>query len=75
MKVLLYQSNRQADPSRCPPWPEGMPMLMLTYEQWLDERGMHPRDVDRLSRGELFWLPVIAAAKREAAATLARAKA
>jgi hypothetical protein len=47
---------------------------MLTYDQWLEDRGMHPRDVDRLSRSELFWLPVFAAAKREAAETLARAK-
>jgi hypothetical protein len=43
---------------------------MFTYDQWLDERGMHPRDVDRLSRDELFWLPVIHSAKRDAAAQL-----
>ena len=44
---------------------------MMTYDQWLDERGMHPRDVDRLYADELFWLPVIAAARREAGEQLA----
>lgn len=44
---------------------------MMTYDQWLEERGMHPRDVDRLYRDELFWLPVIKAAKSEAAEQLA----
>lgn len=44
---------------------------MMTYDQWLDERGMHPRDVDRLYRDELFWLPVIATAKRKAAEQVA----
>lgn len=45
---------------------------MLTYDRWLDERGMHPRQVDQLTRSELFWLPVIAEAKREAARQLAK---
>ena len=44
---------------------------MLLYDRWLDERGMHPRDVDRLTRDELFWLPVIKAAKSDAAEQLA----
>ena len=69
MRVFLFQNNRQADQTRCPPWPDGFPTLMLTYDRWL-ERGMHPRDVDRLSRAELFWLPVISAAKRDAAEQL-----
>jgi hypothetical protein len=43
---------------------------MMTYDQWLDERGMHPRQVDELTRAELFWLPVIRAAKQDAAAQL-----
>ena len=47
---------------------------MMMYDQWLDERGMHPRDVDRLYRGELFWLPVIKAAKQQAAEQLAKVK-
>lgn len=51
--------------------PQGFPPHMMTYHQWLDERGMHPRDVDRLTRGELFWLPVIASARRAASEQLA----
>ena len=43
----------------------------MTYDQWLEERGMHPRDVDRLYRDELFWLPVIASARRKAGEQLA----
>ena len=43
---------------------------MLLYDQFADERGWHPRDVDRLTRDELFWLPVIKAAKADAAAQL-----
>lgn len=31
----------------------------------------HPRDVDRLSREELFWLPVILEAEQDAAEQLA----
>ncbi len=53
------------------PLPKGFPPHVMVYDQWLDERGMHPRDVDRLYRDELFWLPVIAAAKRDAADQLA----
>ena len=44
---------------------------MMIYDRWLDERGMHPRDVDRLTRDELFWLPVIKTAKQDAAEQLA----
>ena len=40
---------------------------MLTYDRFADERGLHPRDVDQLSRAELFWLPVIREAKEDAA--------
>ena len=43
---------------------------MMLYDRWLSERGMHPRDVDRLSRLELFWLPVISDAKADAARQL-----
>lgn len=45
---------------------------MLTYDRFADERGWDPRIVDRLTRAELFWLPVIAEAKREAARQLAK---
>lgn len=51
--------------------PDGFPPHVLVYDQWLDERGMHPRDVDRLYRDELFWLPVVKAAKRDAAEQVA----
>ena len=51
--------------------PDGFPPHMMTYAQWLDEHGMHPRDVDRLYRDELFWLPVIKTAKADAAGQLA----
>jgi hypothetical protein len=65
--MFLFQLNKQADQAFCPKPPDGFPPLMMTYDRWLDERGMHPRDVDRLTRAELFWLPVISAAKRDAA--------
>ncbi len=48
---------------------------MMVYHRFRRDMGMHPREVDRLSRAELFWLPVIAAAEDEAAETLARAQA
>ena len=51
--------------------PDRFPPHMLLYDRWLDERGMHPRDVDRLTRDELFWLPVIKMAKTDAAEQLA----
>lgn len=69
-RVFLFQSNPQADQSRCPAWPDGFPVRMLTYDKWDEERGMHPRDVDRLYSDELFWLPVVRAAKLEAAEAL-----
>jgi hypothetical protein len=71
-RMFLFQANRQADQSHelAPKPPEGFPPHMMTYDQWLSERGMHPRDVDRLTRDELFWLPVIQAAKQDAAAQL-----
>ena len=69
--MFLFRSNRQADQSRCPPLPEGFPAVMFTYDRFADERGWDPRIVDRLTRAELFWLPVISAAKRDAAEQLA----
>jgi hypothetical protein len=39
---------------------------MLTYDRFSDERGWHPRQVDALTPDELFWLPVVHAAKAEA---------
>ena len=68
--MFLFQANRQADQAFCPEPPEGFPGYMMAYDRWLD-RGMHPRDVDRLTRAELFWLPVIADAKADAARQLA----
>ena len=65
--MFLFQLNRQADQSFCPPPPDGFPAHMMTYDRWLSERNMHPRDVDRLTRDELFWLPVIQDAKEDAA--------
>jgi hypothetical protein len=43
---------------------------MLLYDRWADERGWPPEVVRRLRRKELFWLPVIKAAKAEAAGQL-----
>jgi hypothetical protein len=43
---------------------------MMTYDQFADERGWHPRQVDQLTRAELFWLPVIRDAKQDAAAQI-----
>lgn len=64
--MFLFQANRQADQAFCPEPPDGFPGHMMLYDRWLSERGMHPRDVDRLTRLELFWLPVIADAKADA---------
>jgi hypothetical protein len=47
---------------------------MLMYDRWADERGWPPEVVRRLRRQELFWLPVIKAAKAEAVETLAKVK-
>ena len=73
-RVFLFQANRQADQARCPPYPDGFPRVMLHYRQWQRDFGMHPRDVDRLTRPELFWLPVLAAAEAEAAEALEKSK-
>lgn len=45
-------------------------MIMFTYDQFAEERGWTPRQVDQLTRAELFWLPVIWEAKRKAAEKL-----
>jgi hypothetical protein len=44
---------------------------MLVYDRFADERGWNPRIVDELTEEELFWLPVIKAAKADAAEQLA----
>lgn len=41
------------------------------YDRWADERGWPPEVVRRLRRQEMFWLPIISAAKRDAAEQLA----
>ena len=43
---------------------------MMLYDQFADERGWHPRQVDQLTREELFWLPVIREAKQDTAEQL-----
>jgi hypothetical protein len=48
-----------------------MPAEMLVYDRFAEERGWTPEQVRKLTRLELFWLPVVAAAKREAAAQVA----
>lgn len=50
--------------------PSGMPARMLTYDKFADERGWDPRIVDELYDDELYWLPVIAAAKADASRQL-----
>jgi len=42
----------------------------MVYHRFWRERGWHPREVDSLTREELFWLPIIAAAEEEAAEAL-----
>ncbi len=44
---------------------------MLVYDRFAEERGWNPRIVDELSAEELFWLPVIASAKRDASEQIA----
>ena len=51
--------------------PTGMPARMLTYDKFAEERGWNPRIVDELTAAELFWLPVIASARSEAARQIA----
>jgi hypothetical protein len=55
--------------------PQGMPLRMMTYDKFSDERGWDPRVVDELYDDELFWLPVIKAAKTEAARQVAAVEA
>jgi hypothetical protein len=50
--------------------PEGFPPEMFLYDRWADERGWPPEVVRRLRRQELFWLPVVRAAKAAAAEQL-----
>ena len=44
---------------------------MFLYDKFAEERGWTPRQVDELTREELFWLPVIRQARQEAAAQVA----
>jgi hypothetical protein len=44
----------------------------MTYDKFAEERGWTPRQVDELSREELFWLPVIRAARLDASEQVAR---
>jgi hypothetical protein len=46
----------------------------MLYDRFAEERGWTPRQVDELTREEIFWLPVIATARREAAAQVADKK-
>ncbi len=55
--------------------PRGLPPRMLVYDRFAEERGWNPRVVDELTAEELFWLPVIASAKRDAAEQIAAAQA
>ena len=45
------------------------------YDKFAEERGWTPRQVDELSREELFWLPVIKAARAEASEQIAKLEA
>jgi hypothetical protein len=45
---------------------------MLVYDRFAEERGWTPRQVDELTDEEIFWLPVIRAARADAAETLAK---
>ena len=51
--------------------PAGITPRLLMYDRFAEERGWNPRVVDELTREELFWLPVIASAKRDAAEQIA----
>ena len=44
----------------------------MTYDRFAEDRGWTPRQVDELTREEIFWLPVIKAARRDAAGQVAR---
>ena len=43
---------------------------MLAYDRFAEAYGWPPRVVDELTLDELFWLPVVRAAKLEAAEAL-----
>jgi hypothetical protein len=43
----------------------------MTYDRFAEERGWTPRQVDELTRDEMFWLPVIKTARQDAAAQVA----
>ena len=45
------------------------------YDKFAEERGWTPRQVDELTREELFWLPVISAARADASAQVAKLEA
>lgn len=47
----------------------------MTYDRFAEERGWTPRQVDELTWDEIFWLPVIRAARQDAAGQLARLEA
>lgn len=47
----------------------------MLYDRFAEERGWTPRQVDELTREELFWLPVIQAARQDAAGQVARLEA
>jgi len=47
----------------------------MVYDRFAEERGWKPRQVDELTRDELFWLPVIKAARQDAAGQVARLEA
>ena len=51
--------------------PRAMPARMLMYDKFAEERGWSPRMVDELTADELFWLPVITAARADASRQLA----
>jgi hypothetical protein len=44
----------------------------MTYDRFAEERGWTPRQVDELTRDEIFWLPVIRAARLDAADQVAK---
>jgi hypothetical protein len=48
---------------------------MFLYDRWAEERGWPPEVVRRLRRQELYWLPIIQQAKREAAEQIAKVEA
>ena len=55
--------------------PAGLTPDLMVYDRFAEERGWTPRQVDELTREELFWLPVIRAARQDAAGQVARLEA